>query len=99
MGYKLENLIYLELRRAGYEVYVGTLRNKEIDFVAKKDDRVIYIQSSYILTDEQTIQREYSPLESIEDNYEKFVVSLDDIAFPSNKGIKHMQAWNFSNLL
>lgn len=99
VGYKLENLIYLELRRAGYEVYVGTLRNKEIDFVAKKDDRVIYIQSSYILTDEQTIQREYSPLESIEDNYEKFVVSLDDIAFPSNKGIKHMQAWNFSNLL
>ena len=77
----MENLIYIELRRYGYEVYVGTFRDKEIDFVAKKEDRVIYIQSSYILADEQTIQREYSPLESIEDNYEKFVVSLDDIAF------------------
>ena len=99
VGYKLENLIYLELRRAGYEVYVGALRDKEIDFVAKKDDRVIYIQSSYILTDEQTIKREYSPLQSIEDNYEKFVVSLDDMAFPSNKGIKHVQAWGLGNLL
>lgn len=99
VGYKLENLIYLELRRSGYEVYVGTFRDREIDFVAKKEDRVVYIQSSYILTDEQTIQREYSPLESVEDNYEKFVVSLDDIAFPSNKGIRHIQAWNFSNII
>lgn len=99
VGYKLENLIYIELRRYGYEVYVGTFRDKEVDFVAKKEDRVIYIQSSYILADEQTIQREYSPLESIEDNYEKFVVSLDDISFPSNKGIRHIQAWNFSNVI
>ena len=99
VGYKLENLIYLELRRAGYEVYIGTLRDKEIDFVAKKDDRLIYVQSSYILTDEQTVKREYSPLESIEDNYEKCVVSLDDVAFQSNKGIKHVQAWNFSSML
>lgn len=96
MGYKLENLIYLELRRAGFEVYVGAFRDKEVDFVAKKEDRVVYIQSTYMLADERTIQREYSPLESIKDNYEKIVVSLDDITFPSNKGIKHIQAWNLS---
>ena len=96
MGYKLENLIYLELRRAGFEVYVGAFRDKEVDFVAKKEDRVVYIQSAYMLADERTIQREYSPLESIKDNYEKIVVSLDDITFPSNKGIKHIQAWNLS---
>ena len=96
VGYKLENLIYLELRRAGFEVYVGTFRDKEVDFVAKKEDRVVYIQSAYMLADERTIQREYSPLESIKDNYEKIVVSLDDITFPSNKGIKHIQAWNLS---
>lgn len=96
VGYKLEILVYLELRRAGYEVFVGALRDKEIDFVAKKEDRIIYIQSSYILSDEQTIQREYSPLQYIEDNYEKYVVSLDEVSFPSNKGIKHIQAWNFS---
>ena len=82
-----------------YEVYVGALRDKEIDFVVKKDDRVIYIQSSYILTDAQTIKREYSPLESIEDNYEKFVVSLDDVAFPSKKGIKHVQAWGLGDFI
>lgn len=96
VGYKLENLIYLELRRAGFEVYVGAFRDKEVDFVAKKEDRVVYIQSTYMLADERTIQREYSPLESIKDNYEKIVVSLDDITFPSNKGIKHIQAWNLS---
>ena len=77
-------------------MYVGAFRDKEVDFVAKKEDRVVYIQSTYMLADERTIQREYSPLESIKDNYEKIVVSLDDITFPSNKGIKHIQAWNLS---
>lgn len=99
VGYKLENLVYLELRRAGYDVYVGTLRNKEIDFVALKGDRTIYIQCTYILIDEQTIQREYAPLETIPDNYEKIVVSLDDISFPSNNGIQHVQAWKLASVL
>ncbi|MDR1975347.1 MAG: ATP-binding protein [Bacteroidales bacterium] len=98
-GYKLENLVYLELRRAGYEVYVGTMRNKEVDFVATKGDRLIYIQSTYLLVDEQTIQREYSPLEAIQDNYEKIVVSLDDVALPSNNGVRHIQAWKLSSIL
>ncbi|WP_026628157.1 ATP-binding protein [Dysgonomonas capnocytophagoides] len=99
IGYKLENLVYLELRRAGYEVYVGAMRDKEVDFVAKKGDRVIYLQSTYLMADEQTAKREYAPLEAIQDNYEKFVVSLDDISLPSNEGIKHIQAWNLSAIL
>lgn len=93
IGYKLENLVYLELRRAGYDVYVGALREKEIDFVAKKSDRIIYIQSAYLLSDEQTAQREYAPLEAIQDNHEKLVVSLDDISLSSNNGIKHVKVW------
>lgn len=93
VGYKLENLVYLELRRAGYEVYVGAMRDKEVDFVAKTGDRLIYLQSTYLLVDEQTTLREYAPLEAIGDNYEKAVVSLDDISLPSNKGIRHIQAW------
>lgn len=97
-GYKLENLIYLELRRANYDVFVGVIRDKEVDFVANKGDRTIYLQSAYLLTDEQTIHREYSPLEFIPDNYEKVVVSLDDISFPSNKGIRHLQAWRIHDL-
>lgn len=93
IGYMLENLIYLELKRSGYEVYVGVMPNKEVDFVAKKADNVLYVQSAYALIDEQTIKREYASLEAINDNYEKIVVSLDDIPLPQNKGIKHIQAW------
>lgn len=99
VGYQLENLIYLELKRAGYEVFVGAIPNKEVDFVAKKADKVIYLQSAYLLIDEETIQREYSSLEAIKDNYEKIVVSLDDVQFPQNKGIKHVQAWNLQKVL
>ena len=51
------------------------------------------------MADEQTAKREYAPLEAIQDNYEKFVVSLDDISLPSNEGIKHIQAWNLSAIL
>lgn len=99
VGYKLENLIYLQLRRAGFEVYVGVLPNKEVDFVAKKADKMLYVQSTYLMLDEQTIQREYASLEAIKDNYEKIVVSLDDVKFPENKGIKHLQAWDLEAFL
>lgn len=98
-GYLVENLIYLELCRAGFDVYVGFLRNKEVDFVAKKADRVIYIQSTYLLSDESTVEREYSALESIGDNFEKIVVSLDDAILPLRGGIRHLQAWNLKEIL
>ena len=98
-GYLVENLVYLELRRAGFDVYVGILRNREVDFVAKKGDRIVYIQSSYVLTDETTVEREYSALEAIPDNYEKVVVSLDDLTFPLKDGIKHIRAWELTDLL
>jgi predicted AAA+ superfamily ATPase len=98
-GYLVENLVYLELCRAGYDVYVGALRNKEVDFVAKKADVVLYLQSAYMLTDEVTIDREYSALEAIDDNFEKVVISLDEISMPLKRGIKHLQAWNLTNIL
>jgi len=99
IGYKLENLVYLELRRAGYEVFVGVMKHREVDFVAKKADKTLYIQSSYLLVDEETIKREYASLEGIQDNYEKIVVSLDEIILPQNKGIKHVQVWLLSTFL
>ena len=99
IGYMIENLVYLELRRAGYEVFVGVLPNKEVDFVAKKADKLLYVQSTYVMTDEETMQREYASLEQINDNYEKIVVSLDDVALPQNKGIKHVQAWKLNEFL
>lgn len=98
-GYLLENIVFIELLRAAYDVYVGTLRDKEVDFVAIKDDIVLYLQCSYMLVDEETIRREYAPLELIADNYEKFVVSLDDVQLPSRNGINHIQAWNIADIL
>jgi len=96
-GYLVENLVYLELCQAGFDVYVGALRNKEIDFVARKADRLVYLQSTYMLSDEATIEREYSALQSIDDNFEKVVVSLDEIALPLKGGIKHIQAWKLGD--
>ena len=99
IGYKLENLVYLELRRMGFTVYVGAIQGKEVDFVACKGDRVVYLQCAYILADEATMQREYASLERIPDNYEKIVVSLDDMVLPSKGGIRHVQAWRLTEAL
>ncbi|MEA1981458.1 MAG: ATP-binding protein [candidate division Zixibacteria bacterium] len=98
-GYKLENAIYLQLLFSGYKVYAGALRNKEIDFVANKGNRTIYLQVAYQLTEQRTIQREYSALEAISDNYEKYVVSMDEIHLESKEGIGHIQAWNLDSIL
>jgi len=93
IGYLLENTVYLELHRQGFTVYVGFLNNKEVDFVALKDERKIYLQVSYSLEDTETAEREYSALETIPDSFEKYVVSLDEIILPVRNGIKHLKAW------
>jgi len=98
-GYMLENIVYLQLINAGYNVYTGFMRNKEIDFVATKGNKTIYIQVAYLLIDKLTIDREYSELESIHDNYEKFVVSLDDMQLPDKNGIRHVLAWKINEIL
>lgn len=99
LGYVLESLVYLELRRNGYTVYAGVLPNKEIDFVAIKAERIIYLQCAYILVDEATINREFSALEAIRDAHGKYVVSLDEIPIQHPGGIKHIQAWNLHTML
>jgi hypothetical protein len=99
IGYLLENLIFLQLSISGYKVFTGVVNGKEIDFVAVKEQRRIYIQVAYLLAEEQTIEREFGELEKIKDNYEKFVVSLDDIQLPDRNGIKHCQAWKINEIL
>ena len=99
IGYLLENAVYLELRRKGFQIYVGNIRDKEVDFTAIKDDRIAYFQVAYTLEDESTREREYAPLLSIADNYEKYVVSMDEVKLPSIEGIRHIQAWNLSEEL
>lgn len=97
--------MYLELRRAGYDVYVGNIPSAragvqlEVDFVAIKGDERIYVQVAYEINDEATLAREYGSLEMIDDNYPKYVVTLDQQKLPNKKGIKHIQVWNFENEL
>ncbi|MEF9987416.1 MAG: ATP-binding protein, partial [Bacteroidales bacterium] len=89
----------LSLKRAGYQVYVGTIKDAEVDFVAIKGDKKLYLQVTLQLTEEQTAEREYSSLKLIEDNFDKYVVSMDDYKIPTNEGIKHISAWNLDEIL
>jgi predicted AAA+ superfamily ATPase len=99
IGYLLENAVYLSLRRAGFQVYVGTIKDAEVDFVAIKGDKRLYLQVTLQLTEEQTIEREYRSLKLIEDNFDKYVVSMDDYKIPTNEGIEHISAWNLDGFL
>jgi len=91
----LENIIYLELCRNDYKVSVGRLGKKEVDFIAEKEDERIYIQVTYIMIDKKTIEREFSVLESINDNFPKYVISLDPLEIKRSSGIKHLNIYDF----
>ena len=90
----LENIIYNELIAKGYEVYIGKTSKGEIDFIATKDKEVKYIQVCYLLDKEETIQREFSAYNNINDNYPKYVISLDEENHSKN-GIKHLNIFDF----
>lgn len=94
IGQILENIVCLELLRRGYKVTVGKIGNLEIDFVAEKNGQRMYIQVSYLLADEKTIDREFGVYSKIKDNYPKYVLSLDDFDF-SRDGIMHENIRHF----
>lgn len=94
IGQALENIVYLELRRRGYEIYVGKLDDKEVDFVVIDGEDKIYIQVTYLLAEQSTINREFSVLEEIDDNYTKIVLSMDKIN-RSRNGIIHKNIEDF----
>lgn len=84
----LENIVCVELERRGYRVTVGCVGVKEVDFCANRNNETIYIQVSYLLASDETVEREFGSLKSINDNYPKYVLSLDDFDF-SRDGIIH----------
>lgn len=87
----MENAVYLHLKSLGYRVDVGALPNGEIDFVAEKGGKTIYIQVAYLLTNDATVEREFGNLMKIPDNYPKYVVSMDPIVKPRDfEGITHL---------
>lgn len=94
IGQSLENIVYIELLRRGYNVTFGKFRTKELDFVCKNGEEIIYIQVSYILAEENTIKREFEPLLKIHDNYPKYVITMDRFD-RSKEGIKHINMINF----
>lgn len=91
----IENVVHNHLHYLGYEIFVGKFENNEIDFVCRKGDDTIYIQTTYLMPNEKTVQREFGNLLKIKDNYKKFVVSMDPIAGGNYKGIIHLNLIQF----
>ena len=90
----LENIVYLELLRRGYKVTVGRTGDKEIDFVCDKQGDKLYVQVSYLLASDETVNREFGAYNNIRDNFPKYVVSLDEFDMSRN-GIKHRNIRDF----
>lgn len=90
----IENIVYLELLRRGYEITIGKVNKLEVDFVCRKENEPIYVQVSYLLAGEETIEREFKPLRDISDNFSKYVITMDDIDM-SHDGIKHLNLIDF----
>ncbi len=91
----LENVVFSHLKQLGYNVNVGVLKTREIDFVARKGNETVYLQVAYMITDQKVRDREFGNLELIKDNYPKYVVSLDPVSIGSYKGIKHIHLREF----
>lgn len=88
LGFTIENIVYLELLRRRYIVNIGRSGLAEVDFIAKRNDVYTYIQVTASLVDENTFNREISPLKLIEDNYEKIILTLDRYTLGNYDGIK-----------
>ena len=95
IGKVLENMVFLDLKTRGFDVTVGKLGDKEIDFVAEKSGEKLYVQVAYLIPDQKAHDREFGNLLSISDNYRKIVVSMDDTAEGNFKGIEHMHIRKF----
>ena len=89
-GHILENIVYLELLRRGYEVYIGKVDNKEVDFVAIKDGYTEYYQVADTVMGADTLDRELKSLNSIRDHNPKYLLTMDNVPNVSHNGIKQL---------
>lgn len=92
IGHILENVVYLELLRRGYEVYVGKVDDTEVDFVAMNNKKIVYFQVSATVRDAKTLERELKPLQNINDHYPKFILTLDEDPEGDYNGIRKVNA-------
>ena len=93
-GFLLENIVFLELLRRGYSMTIGNIDQNEVDFVCKRNGKKVYIQVSESILDEVTREREFNSLELIQDNYPKYILTMDDYDYSRN-GIIHMNILDF----
>ena len=90
----LENIVYIELLSRGYDVKIGKVKDREIDFVAKKGEDISYFQIAYLMENEETREREFGAYDLVTDNYPKYVLSMDKLDF-SQRGIVHKNIIDF----
>ncbi|NCT10338.1 MAG: ATP-binding protein [Flavobacteriia bacterium] len=94
-GHILENIVYLELLRRGNKIWTGTSRNSEVDFVCKtKTGEIAYYQVAWQMTNEKTLEREFTALEKIKDNYPKFLLTTDGFT-QDRSGVKHLNVFHW----
>ena len=98
-GKILENLVFLHLKIAGFTVHVGQLGEREVDFVAEKGGKRIYVQVAYLIPDQKVHEREFGNLLAIKDNHPKYVVSLDELTGGDYQGIQHLHIRDFLRLV
>lgn len=91
----LENIVFLELKRRGYEIFIGKIDNQEIDFIITRANEKCYIQVATFLNRQKTIEREFTSLERIDDNYPKYVITLDTLMGKDFRGIKKLHLIDF----
>ena len=91
----LENIVFLELKRRGYKVFIGKLNTQEVDFIAEKEHERFYIQVTYLLSSREAVEREFSVLQSIPDNYPKYVISMDTAFGEDYEGIRRLNLIDF----
>lgn len=94
-GHILENVVYLELLRRGYKVFIGKMENEEVDFVAMSSKETIYFQVAATVRDEGNLMRELRPLQKIPDNYPKYILTLDEDPEGDYDGIRRINALEF----
>ncbi len=95
IGRVLENLVFIHLKRSGYEITVGRIGGKEIDFACEKKGERLYVQVAYMITDQSVHDREFGNLLEIKDNFTKIVVSMDEMTGGNFKGIRHVNIRDF----
>ena len=91
----LENVVFLELLARGFKISIGSLKNREVGFIAERERERMYVQVCYMLVDQDTIEREFKPLEEINDNYSKVVLSMDTLGVEGRSGIERKNLIEF----